>query len=189
MFETLDDLWQYGSLIMIVVSIIFIALSGVLFGFTYYTMGVVQTSFEANDCVIENNILVGSCQDLWGMSVYPFLNLKDILIWFSFFFIFSLVIGMLLFGYQSGKSPILMGLLIVFVMVITYLGIEMSNMYRTMLENDLLRSMMTEFTVYNQIMLNFPYFCFIIGLFAVMLSIVNYQRTKVNQTSSSDLTY
>lgn len=188
MFETLNDIKKYGSLVAIVISFVFMALSGALFGFTYYTMDVIQTSFESNDCVIEDNLLVGSCQDLWSISLYPFLNLKDMLIWFSFFFIFALVIGMLLYGYQSGKSPILMGLLVLFVAVTTYLGIELSNIYRTMLENDLFRSMMVDFTVYNKIMLNFPWFCFFIGLFAVMLSLVNYQKTNINK-DTGDLDY
>jgi len=188
MIDMLNDVRKYGSLITIIVSFIFIALSGVLFGITYYTMDVIQTSFESSDCVIENNTLVGSCQDLWTISIYPFLNLKDLLIWGSFFFIFALVIGMLLYGYQSGKSPVLMGLLVIFIGVTTYLGIEISNIYRTMLENDLFRSMMTDFTVYNKIVLNFPWFCFFIGLFAIVLSLVNYQKTNVNK-DTGDLDY
>jgi len=178
MIETLK---KYGSLITIVISFVFIAISGALMGMTYYTLETVQTSFENTDCVIQNNTLVGSCQDLWTISIYPFLNLKEILIWFSFFFIFALVIGMLLYGYQSGKSPVMMGLLVIFIAGVTYLGVEMSNIYRTMLENELFRTMMVDFTVYNKIMLNFPWFCFFIGLFAVTLSLVNYQKTKVNK--------
>jgi hypothetical protein len=144
-------------------------------------MDITQTNFESVDCVIENNTLVTSCQDLWDMALYPFLNLKEVLIWFSYFFIFGLVISLLILGYHSGKSPVLMGLMVAFIGGITYLGIELSNIYRTMLENDIFRVMMTEFTVYNKIMLNFPWFCFFVGVFSILLSIVNFQKTLVNE--------
>jgi len=63
---------------------------------------------------------------------------------------------------------------------VTYIAIEVSNIYRTLIENDLFRSMMTEFTVYNKIMLSFPWFIFIISAFALIMGIVNWQKTKVN---------
>jgi len=188
MFEALDDLKKYGIFLAILISIGFIFASGIYFAIIYFIMDTTQDSFESMDCVIENNTLVGSCQDLWDMSLYPFLALKEILIWFSFFFIFGLVIALLILGYYSGKSPVLMGMMVVFIGGITYLGIEISNIYRTMLENAVFRNMMTEFTVYNRIMLNFPWFCFFVGLFAVILSIVNFQRTIVN-TDTGALDY
>jgi len=114
---------------------------------------------------------------------YPFLKLRSILVWFSFFFIFSLSLGMLVLGYKSGKNPVLLGLLILFTAVLTYVGIEISNIYRSLIEIDVFRSMMTEFTVYNQVMLRFPWFVFIITLLSVMLGIVNFQRTRANSSS------
>lgn len=188
MIEMLDDMKKYGIFMAVFISILFIAGSGIFFGITYYLMDTTQTSFESMDCVIENNTLVGSCQDLWDMALYPFLALKEILIWFSFFFIFGLVIALLILGYYSGKSPVLMGMMIAFIGGITYLGIELSNIYRTMLENEVFRSMMVEFTVYNKLMLYFPWFCFFVGLFSVILSIVNFQRTIVN-TDTGALDY
>jgi len=181
MFENMRDIREYSHLVMIVIGIAFIFLSGIFFGVVYKVMDVTQIGFESMDCVIENNTLVGSCQDLWSMSLYPFLALKELLIWFSFFFIFALVLGMLITGYKSGKSPWMMGLLVVFVGGITYLGIELANMYALMLQNEVFRSMMVNFTVYNRIMLNFPWFVFFVGLFSVMLALVNYKKTNVNK--------
>ena len=182
MFEALDDFKRYGSITLLIASIAMIFMSGIYFGILYWTMETTETAFEDMDCVIENNAYVGSCQELWELSVYPFLGMRDILIWFSFFFIFALTLGMLVVGYQSGKSPVLLGALILFLVIFTYFGIEISNIYRTMLENEMFRSMMTSFTVYNKIMLNFPWFTFIVGLFSIMLSVVNYQKTRVNST-------
>lgn len=188
MIEEISDIKKYGAIGAILISIFAILISGIFFGATYYILDEVNTAFENTDCVIENNVYVDSCQDLWGLSIYPILALKDILIWFSFFFIFALVMGMLVLGYQSGNNPVLLGVLIVVVSVITYISIEISNIYRTLLENDLFRSMMLEFTVYNRIMLSFPWFMFIVSLFAVVLSIVNWQKVKVN-SSKEELNY
>ena len=79
-----------------------------------------------------------------------------------------------------------LGLLIVFVIILTYFGIEISNIYRTMLEIEVFNDIMTPFTVYNKVMLNFPWFSFLVGLLSVTLGIVNYQRTTVNQIPTRD---
>lgn len=182
------DVASRGSLYVIIMSIMAIFLSGIFFGATYYVLDTVEDAFRASDCTISNNVYVDSCQDLWELSLYPFFALKELLIWFSFFFIFALTLGMLVLGYKSGKSPVLLGLLIVFVIVLTYGSIEISNIYRTMLETDIFRTMMLQFTVYNKIMMNFPWFIFVVSLLSVLLSIVNYQRTKVN-SSEDELNY
>lgn len=188
MFKWLDNFKTYGGITLVIVSLLAIFVSGLFFGGTYYVMDITEDAFRASDCVIQNNVYVDTCQDLWELSVYPFFALKELLVWFSFFFIFALVLGMLIVGYQSGKSPVLLGLLIVFIIVLTYLGIEISNVYRSLIEIELVRDMMIEFTVYNRIMLNFPWFSFFVGTLSVLLSVVNYQRTNVN-SSRDELNY
>jgi len=96
---------------------------------------------------------------------------------------------MLVAGYQSGKSPVLLGVLILFVVIITYAGIEFANIYRTMLEVPAFLSMVTPFVIYNKIMLNFPWFVFITGLFSAILGIVNFQRSNVNDVTPEALSY
>jgi len=186
MFDYFDDIHKKGTLTIVIMSILAIFLSGIFFSIIYFVMDTVQTGFEGTNCTIENNVLVDNCQELWALSIYPFLALKNIIVWASFFFIFALVIGLLIVGYKSGSNPVLMGLLIVFVMILTYGAIELSNIYRTMLEVEAFRTMLIDFTVYNKIMLNFPWFVFIVSLLAVILSIVNYQRVKVNSEESNE---
>jgi hypothetical protein len=180
MLDAFDDIHKYGSLAVVILSIFAIFASGIFFGITYYVLDITQTAFENTDCVIDNNTLVSSCQELWALSIYPFLELRELLIWFSYFFIFALALGLLILGYKSGKNPVLLGLLIMFVTVITYVGIEVSNIYRTMLETEAFRAMMVDFVVYNKVMLYFPWFTFFLGLLSVLLSIVNYQRVRTN---------
>ena len=54
--------------------------------------------------------------------------------------------------------------------------------------NDVFRSMMVNFTVYNRIMMSFPWFIFIITLMSAFLGIVNYQKTSINK-ETDDLDY
>jgi len=184
----LEDFENKGVYLSVIISIFVIVLSGLFFGFTYFVMDVTYDSLLTQDCVIPNNSLVSSCQELFQFGVYPFLALKEVLIWASFMFIFGIVIAMLLLGYRSGSSPVMLGVMILFVSAITYLASNLSNMYRTFIEVEGARLIMLPFTVYNKIMLNFPWFIFFVGLFAVMLGIINYQKTSVN-TPEGELNY
>ncbi len=189
MDDMLDTLRREGSIVLIIVSILMIFLSGIFFSVAYLVMDETHDGFLATDCIISDNLYADTCQELWEFTVYKFFALKDLLIWMSYFFIFAFVIGMLVAGYQSGKSPVLLGVLILFVIVITYAGIEFANIYRTMLEVPAFLSMVTPFVIYNRIMLNFPWFVFIIGLFSTLLGVVNFQRSNVNEVTTESLNY
>jgi len=185
----IEDLSKYGGLYTIFICIILIAVSGVFLGIVHFTMAATDAALRTSDCVIENNSLVDSCQELFEMSIYPFLGLRHLFVWFSFFFIFTTVLALLMLGYQSGRSPALLGIFTAFVMLMTYISIEMANIYITFLQNEIFRTIMLEFTVYNKVMIKFPWFVFIISLFSVMIGIVNWQKTKVNEPTKTELDY
>lgn len=188
MFDMLDNLSEKGSMMVVFISIFAIFISGIFFGATYLIMDNAQVGINAADCVIEGNAYVSSCQDLWDMSFNKLLDLKSILVWVSYFFIFALVLGMMMLGYSSGKNPAMLGIILVVTLAATYFGIELGNVYRTMLDNPAFFDMMLPFQIYNKIMLNFPYFTAFVGLFSLMLGIVNFQKARVN-SSTSDLDY
>jgi len=73
-------------------------------------------------------------------------------------------------------------------MALTYGAIWLSNIYRLLLENEIIRNALIPFTVYNKIMINFPWFVFIISLFSLSFGIVNWQRSRTN-TSTGELDY
>jgi len=177
-----------SSVVLVVTGIILIALSGLIFAGIYFFMDTVQTSLLSTNCEISGNALFDNCQDMWTMIVYPFLNLKIVLVYLSFFSIFILTIGMLLMGYKSGTNPALLGVLVLLEILITYGSIHMSNIYRTLLDNEIIRNAMIPFSVYNTIMLYLPWFVFIISLFALTLGIVNWQKTPVNK-ATEELNY
>jgi len=173
-----------NSIMLVVVGIILITLSGMFFAGAYFFMDTLQNSLLSTNCEIEGNALFSNCQEMWELVVYPFLNLKIVLVYLSFLSIFILTLGMLLLGYQSGIRPSLLGVLILIEVIIVYGAIPVSNIYRTLLENEIIRNAMIPFPIYNNIMLYLPWFVFIISLFALVLGIVNWQRTPVNKVSS-----
>jgi hypothetical protein len=122
------------------------------------------------------------------MIVYPFLNAKSILIYLSYFCIFILVLGMLLAGYNSGTKPWMMGIMLLVEIALVYGSFYVANIYRLLLSNEVIRDSLIEFTAYNKIMMNFPWFVFVISLFSIALGIVNWQRTRTN-TLQGELDY
>lgn len=190
MLEPLENLKNKGLFIAVLVSMLFIFASGLFFGIIYYVMDITHVSLLATDCVITGNSLVSSCQELFNFSVYPFLVLRSFLVYLSFFFIFGLILSLLILGYKSGESSVMLGVMVAFLMVITYGGILLSNIYRDLISNSIVNSMMVPFTVYNRIMLNFPWFIFVVGLFSLTLALINFQKTPVNKiTPASELAY
>jgi len=181
--EFLDIGSAKSNAMLIITGILMIAVSGMIFAGTYFFMNTIQTSLLATDCVITGNVFFSTCQEMWNLAVYPFLNLKSVLVYLSFFSIFILTIGMLLTGYKSGTNPAFLGAFVVIELLITYGAIHISNIYRTLLDNEIIRNAMLPFDVYNTIMLYFPWFVFIISLFALILGIVNWQRTPVNKAT------
>lgn len=181
--DNLDFSLPKASLIAIITGVLLIAISGMIFAGAYFFMDTIQDSLLGTNCDIENNAFFTDCQGMFALIVYPFLNLKIVLVYLSFFSIFILVIGMLLLGYQSGTSPVLMGVLVLIEILITYGAIHVANIYRLLLDNAIIRDAMIPFGVYNTLMLYFPWFVFIISLFALVLGLVNWQRSPINKST------
>jgi len=169
-----------GSIILVITGLILMAISGMVFAGLYFFMNTIQTSLLSTNCNIPGNVFFTDCQGMWALIVYPFLNLKVVLVYLSFFSIFILTIGMLLTGYKSGTKPSLLGVFVVVEILIVYGSIHIANIYRTLLENEVIRNAMIPFGFYNTLMLYFPWFVFIISLFSLILGIVNWQKTPVN---------
>lgn len=172
-----------NSVTLIITGLIMIAVSGFVFAGIYFFMDYTQTALLSTNCQITGNALFSTCQEMWSLVVYPFLNLKTILVYLSFFSIFILTIGMLLTGYKTGTHPSLLGVYALVELLIVYGSIHVSNIYRTLLDNEIIRNAMIPFKVYNTVMLYFPWFVFIISLFSLILGVVNWQKTPVNKVS------
>lgn len=169
-----------GIIVLMALSIFAIFLSGLFFGFSYFVLDTFHTKLQEINCDIPGSSYE-NCQAWFTDTIYNLFNLKGILIVFSYIFIFTLVLGMLIVGYNVGGKPVYMALYYIAVIVLTYSAIILSNLYRTLLETEIIYTIMQPFTIYNKVMLNFPWFVGFIGLISIGLSIVNYQRVKVNQ--------
>jgi len=183
LFET-----DKSALVFLVWGLIFIAVSGFIFAGIYFIMDTTQTALQGVNCDLTGNALASDCQGLFTLIVYPFLNAKAILIYLSYFSIFILVLGMLLAGYNSGTKPWMMGIMVVVEIALTYGSFYLANIYRLLLDNEVIRDALIPFSVYNKIMVNFPWFVFVISLFSIALGIVNWQRTRTN-TPTGELDY
>jgi hypothetical protein len=172
-----------SSITLVITGLIMIAISGLFFALIYFFMNTIQNGLLATNCTIEGNVFFDDCQGMWTLVVYPFLNLKIVLVYLSFFSIFILTIGMLLMGYQSGTKPYFLGVYALVELLIVYGSIHVANIYRTLLENEVIRNAMIQFDVYNTIMLYFPWFVFIISLFSLILGIVNWQKSPTNKVT------
>ena len=175
-----------SSIMVIAISMLMIFSTGVFFGIMYFVMEAAEDGFKENDCDINNNLYFESCQEMWELSVYPFLSLRYIIVYASYFFIFGNVFAMLVIGYRSGQSPAMAGMLMLIISLFTYASILLSNVYRTMTEVVMFREMMLPFTVYNRVMFYFPWFMFVVSLSSIMLAIVNWQRTEVNSVDDQN---
>jgi hypothetical protein len=177
-----------SSLVFLAWGFGFIAVSGLLFALIYFGLDLTQTALEGMDCQLTGNVFGETCQDIFTMVVYPFLNAKSILIYLSYFSIFILILGMLLAGYNSGTKPWMMGILVLVEIGLTYGSFYVANIYRLLLDNEIIRDALVNFTVYNKIMLNFPWFVFVISLFSIALGLVSWQRARTN-TPEGELDY
>jgi len=175
-----------GTIMLVITGLLMIAISGLIFAGIYFFMDTIQTGLLSTSCEIPGNAFFNDCAGMFEMLVYPFLNLKIILVYLSFFSIFILTMGMLLMGYKSGTNPALLGVFVLLEVLITYGSIHIANIYRILLDNSLIRSAMIPFSAYNTLMLYFPWFVFIISLFSLALGIVNWQKTPVNKVSELD---
>ena len=161
------DLSERGREFMVNLSVVFlIFISGLIFAISYYFLATIHTAFLSIDCTIPQNALVSTCQEWFELGLYPILNLKYILIYASYFAIFGWVFGLFYMAFRTKKHPALLIVHIISSAIIGYISIEVANIYRTMIQNEILYNILLPFGIYNKIMLYFPQFVF----FVVFLS-------------------
>lgn len=155
-----------------------IFMSGIMMAISFWIMNTVKVAFEKVHCLIPDNLYFETCQEWFMLSIYPFLDLSRILIWFSYFYIFGVVFGLFYLGWRARKHPSLLAVHLIFSVVVTYLSIEIANVYRTLLENEFMYEILAPFVIYNKIMLNFPTFMFIVVFASGLLGFFGFWKDK-----------
>ena len=70
----LEEWMEYGNMFVVIMSILMIAVSGIVMGFTYFFFDELDTAFRATDCTISGNNIASTCQELWNWSYIPSLK-------------------------------------------------------------------------------------------------------------------
>lgn len=166
------------SSFMGIMVMLLIFISGLLMSVSYWVLGKLQTAFESVNCLIVGNLYFESCQEWFMMSIYPALQLKSLLIWFSYFYIFGLIFGLFYIGWKVRKHPALIPVHIVLSIIVGYLSIEIANVYRTLLENEFLYAVFQPFVIYNKIMLYLPTFMFTVIFLSGLLGFFGFWKDK-----------
>lgn len=172
----LEGIAQSSFMSIMVMMLIFI--SGLLMSISYWVLGKLQTAFEGVNCLIVNNVYFDTCQEWFMLSIYPALQLKTLLIWFSYFYIFGLIFGLFYIGWKVRKHPSLMSVHVVLSIVVAYLSIEIANVYRTLLQNEFLYNVFQPFVIYNKIMLYLPTFMFTAIFLSGLLGFFGFWKDK-----------
>jgi len=157
------DFTERGKEFMVNIAVMFlITISGLLMALTYFIMETIETSFKSVDCLIPQNIYFTTCQEWFDMALYPVLELRSIFVFANYFFIFGIVFGLFFMGFRTKKHPALLVVHILSSIIIGYLAIEIGNIYRLLISNEIIYNMMIPFAIYNKIMLYLPQFMFFV---------------------------
>lgn len=158
-----------------------IFLSGLFMAISFWVLAAVERAFQAASCLIPDNVYVSTCQELFELSIYPALALRHLLIWISYFYIFGIVFGLFYLGFKTKKHPSLFAVHVILSIVFGYLAIEIANVYRTLIQNELMYEILVPFAIYNKIMLYFPQFMFFIIFISGLIGLMGLIKGKFNE--------
>lgn len=158
-----------------------ILLSGLFMSISYYVLASIEAAFRAVNCLIPNNLYFSTCQEWFMLSIYPALELRYILIFASYFYIFGIVIGLFYIGFKTKKHPSLFVVHMILSLIFGYLAIEISNVYRSLLANPLMYEILTPFVIYNKIMIYFPQFIFFVIFLSGIIGLMGIVKGKFNE--------
>lgn len=150
------------------------SISGIIMGISYFLLASIQTAFENTTCTFDVVNLYNwtTCQDIFSFAIYPFLNMKEVLIWANYFMIFGIVFGLFYMGFRARKHPVMLVVHIVSSIILGVISIYVGNIYRELLSIDVLYQILVPMGIYNKIMLYFPQFMWFVILISGALGFI-----------------
>jgi hypothetical protein len=187
----------FSNLIVLVVFLVVVSVGGLLAGMLYFDINIIQSTLETVNfpLPIENNataiqLNMTDFQDILGIVVYPILNLKSTLPFLTYFMVFAFIIALGMMAYLSSKNPVFFVLHILFLLLITYFSLLLSNMYIGLMTNPFINAMMIQFTIYNKLMFYLPQVVFFTGLVFGVIAFINLMKPQGNYSGNqSQLNY
>lgn len=188
---------MFSNLILLVVFLGIVSFGGLLAGLIYYDMAIIESTLKTIDFQLpiqENSTTavynVTHFQDILNIVVYPILDIKDALPTLTYFMVFAFIIALGMTAYLSSKNPIFFVLHILFLLLMSYFCIILSNMYVDLLSNPFINSMMIQFTIYNKLMIYLPQIVFFTGLLFGAIAFINLIKPQNSlQGASSGIQY
>ena len=163
------------------IAIFGIFLSGLFMALTFYILAAIEAAFKQVKCLIPNNLYFTNCQEWFALSIYPALELRYILIFGNYFYIFGVVLGLFYIGFKTRKHPSLFAVHMILSIIFGYLAIEISNVYRSLLQNPLMYEVLTPFPIYNKVMLYLPQFIFFVIFISGIIGLMGIIKGKFNE--------
>lgn len=158
-----------------------IFLSGLFMALSYYVLTAIEAALTSVNCLIPNNLYFSTCQEWFALSIYPALELRYILLFASYFYIFGIVIGLFYIGFKTRKHPSLFVVHMILSIIFGYLALEISNVYRILLQNPLMYEVLTPFVIYNKIMIYFPQFIFFVIFVSGIIGLMGIAKGKFKE--------
>jgi hypothetical protein len=187
---------KFENIVMLVIFFAIISFVGLFAGLFNYGIGVLQVNLETINVSIPTdggvnaslNPNMTTLQDVLGLTIYPFLELRSALPYLTYFLVFALIIAFSISAYLSSKYPLFFVVHLLFTLVMTYFAIIISNTYVDLLTNPFINSIMLDFPIYNRLMYALPSIVFFPSLlFGIIAFIVNFKPST--PTSTSGLNY
>lgn len=181
---------EFSNMIILLVFLVIVSISGILAGVLYYDLNLIDNVFHTVNFNIptQNNLTLNNSmtdfQDVLGVTLYPILGLRTAIPYLVYFMVFGLIIALGMSGYLSSKNHLFFILHILFLAVITYFSILLSNTYAQLLTQPFINQIMTPFAVYNKIMLYLPQILFFTGLLSGIAAFIGIIKPISNQQAN-----
>ncbi len=161
--------------------IVLFFVTGILGGMIYFSLNLLETQIQQVDFDIpfaKNTTAIDvhnvtTFQDVMDITVYKMFDVVSYIPYLVYFMLFSYIIGLALVAYLSSKNPIFFVVHFLYTLVLTYFAVILANSYIKLLTMPFINSMMTDFPVYNKLMLNLPQVFFITSLVFAGISFIN----------------
>jgi hypothetical protein len=160
---------------------------GLVIGAIIFSMNLLKTELLKINIEFSETAQYSDLQEIFGVYLYPILNITGFLSFLCHLYIVLLIIGFWIMAYQIGTKPVYLGLSVLFLIIVTYFSVLISNFYVDLTESPVVTELVSELTYYHFFMSNFPWFVFLIGLVGILISLINFQKPPTNEIKENEL--
>ena len=186
---------KFDNMMIFVIFLGVCLVGGVLGGLVYFNLNILDSTLREVDFDIplaKNSTgdapNVTTFQDILDLVVYPILGLKNALPYLVYFMMFAFIIGLAITAYLTSKNPVFFVLHLLFTLLITYFSIGISNTYIELISDPTMNTIMSNFPIYNKMMIYFPQIILITSIVFATISFINVMKPST-ATSPYGLNY